>query len=57
MICGVSGEAVAEVLLRHPPTATCCHGEAHTGLGGWRLTASWCISEKLMKVILNWIQR
>lgn len=59
MIHSVNGEAVAEVLLRMPTVTLLPYGRSH-GSGGMLADskcANWCISEKLMKAILNWIER
>ena len=59
MIHGINGEAVAEVLLRMP-TVTLLPSARSLRSGGMLAEskrANCCISEKLMKVILKWIQR
>lgn len=59
MIHGVNGEAVAEMLLRMSAVTLLPYGRSHRS--GRMLADSkcpnQCISEKLMKAILNWIQR
>ena len=58
MIHGVNGEAVAEVLLRMPTVTQLLYGRSHRseGMLADSKCANRCISEKLMKAILNWIQ-